>query len=356
MRATGFRLSVASIFAWGLALTSLLAGQTVHAATPAPSNVQTLIDAMSRANAAVVGIQASAVQGARSAQTLGSERQGSGVVIGPDGLVLTIGYLVLEAQTIEIITQDNRTVPATAIGYDVATGFGLVRPLLPLRGVAPVALGSVLDLKPGEPLMAATGATSKGGEADVSMTQLVSTRSFSGTWEYHIDTALFTSPPVSAGRGNHSGAPLFNRRGELVGIGSLLVMNAARNDERMPGNMFVPVDLLKPILLEMQRSGSSRQSHRPWLGLTSSEQNGRVQIMRVSPDSPAEQAGLISGETVLAVDGTEVSTLEAFYKKLWDRAAPDAPVTLTLRQGDAVRSVVLQPQDRMLTLTKPPGI
>ena len=327
-----------------------------NAATPPPSSVQTAMDTMRKASAAVVGIRVRVADGARSLETLGRERAGSGVVIGPDGLVLTIGYLILEAQQIEVVTQDNRAVPAAAVAYDIATGFGLVKPLLPLRGVTPVKLGSLQDLKPGEPLLVATGATAGGEDADVSMTQLVSKRAFSGNWEYHLDTALFTSPPVTAGSGNHSGAPLFNHKGELMGIGSLLVMDAAGENRRLPGNMFVPIDLLKPILSEMRQSGSSSQSHRPWLGLTSSDRSGQVQILRVSTDSPADLAGLQAGEVVLAVDDTAVTTLESFYKKLWARAAPDEPVKLTVMGRDGLKTIVLKPQDRMLTLQKPSGI
>jgi S1-C subfamily serine protease len=353
MRPSAFRLFAAPLLS---CLCLWLVPAVSHTATLAQPSVRSLMDTMTKAHAAVVGIKVTAVEGARSAETLGLRRTGSGVVIGPDGLVLTIGYLMLEAQQIEIITQDNKVVPATAVAYDIATGFGLLRPLLPLRGVAPVTLGSLQDLQTGEPLMAATGATANGQESDVSITQLVSKRAFSGTWEYHLDTALFTSPPVTAGGGNHSGAPLFNQRGELVGIGSLLVMDATGENRRTPGNMFVPIDLLKPILAEMRQSGSSSQSHRPWLGLTSSDQGGRIQIVRVSADSPADDAGLEPGFVVLAVDGSEVTTLEGFYKKLWARAAPDEPVLLTIRRGDEVMTIELKPRDRMLTLKKPAGI
>lgn len=338
---------------------SSVQAQSVAAAPLINNGPQTQIEALARASAAVVGIQVTAAEGARSAATLGQQRAGSGVVIGPDGLVLTIGYLMLEAQQIEIVTQEGKTVPATAVAYDIATGFGLVKPLLGLAGlpnVKPVSLGSLQEVKLGDALMAATGGTSRGEEADVSMTQLVSKRAFSGTWEYHLDAALFTSPPVTAGSGNHSGAPLFNQRGELLGIGSLLVANALGENRRMPGNMFVPVDLLKPILGELQRQGSSTQSHRPWLGLTSSDQNGRVQILRVIEDSPAKAAGLQAGDVVLAVDDERVATLESFYKRVWARDTPDAPVRLTVLQGPDVKTVVVKPQDRMLTLKRPSGI
>jgi len=319
-----------------------------QAASLAPLPAQATIDALSRANAAVVGVQVTVAEGARSAESLGSKRQGSGVVIGSDGLILTIGYLILEAENIQIVTQDNKTLPAQAVAYDQATGFGLIKPLLPLHGIAPVPLGDLNDVKPGTVLMVATG----GEGADVNMTQLVSLRPFSGYWEYFIEAALFTSPPVE----NHSGAPLFNQRGELIGVGSLLVLDALGDKRRFPGNMFVPVTLLKPILAELQQTGSSKLSRRPWLGLTSTEQSGRVQVLQVNKEGPAETAGLQPGDLVLAVDGSKVDSLESFYKKLWAHSEPDADVQLTVLQGADIKTIVLKATDRMRTMRKPAGI
>jgi serine protease Do len=341
-------------------LVCLCTGAHSQAATSQPGSTAVLstqetMDALTRASQAVVGVQVEAAEGARSIETLGPRRAGSGVVIGADGLVLTIGYLMLEAQTIQIITQDKKTIPARAVAYDVATGFGLIMPLLPLRGVTPVALGNFGDSKTGDALMAGIGAQ-PGKDADVTMTQLISKRAFTGYWEYHIDSALFTSPPVE----NHSGVPLFNQRGELLGIGSLFMQDAmgsaTANTARVPGNMFVPIDLLKPIMAEMTQTGTSKPSKRPWLGLTSSEQAGRVQIMRVNKESPAQEAGLQPGDVVLAIDDAKVATLEAFYKKLWDRAAPDAQVKLTVLQGAEIKTILLKPVDRMSTLRKATGI
>ncbi|APW40534.1 signal protein PDZ [Rhodoferax koreense] len=319
-----------------------------QAASVAPPPPQAMIDAMSRANAAVVGLQVTVAEGARSAESLGNRRQGSGVVIGSDGLILTIGYLLLEAESIQIVTQDNKVLPAQAVGYDQATGFGLVKPLLPLRGIAPVPLGDLSDTRPGTVLMAATG----GEDGDVNMTQLVSLRPFSGYWEYFIESALFTSPPIE----NHSGAPLFNQRGELIGVGSLLVLDAMGDKRRFPGNMFVPVTLLKPILAELQQTGSTKLSRRPWLGLTSTEQGGRVQVLQVNKEGPAESAGLQPGDLVLAVDGAKVDSLESFYKKLWSHPEPDADVQLTVLQGADIKTIKLKGADRMSTMRKPAGI
>lgn len=330
----------------------LLGWVPTQAAATDPPDAQAIIAALSQANQAVVGVHVNATKDARSNDTLGQRRSGSGVVIGPDGLILTIGYLMLEAQSIQIVTQDNKSLPAQAVAYDLATGFGLIRPLLPLQGIEPAKLGSLHSIELGEALMVATGAQLNGSDADVSMTHLVSKRPFSGYWEYHIEPAIFTSPPVE----NHSGAPLFNQHGELIGIGSLFVLDAIEPNRQLPGNMFVPVDLLKPILAELRQSGSSKASHRPWLGLNSREQDGRVQVQRVSKESPAQAAGLQPGDVVLAVDGAKVATLEAFYKKLWNRTSPDADVQLTVLQGAEIKTIVVRAVDRMNTLRQAEGI
>jgi len=336
-----------------LVVAAVLAGTPARAASATSSeSAQAAISAFARANAAVVGLRVAVAADAASAESLGRERTGSGVVIGADGLILTIGYLMMEAQSIQIITQDNKVLPAQAVAFDLATGFGLIKPLLPLRGIEPVAMGNLKDLQPGTPLMAATGAQTESGEGEVAMTQLVSKRAFSGYWEYHIDAAAFTSPPI----GNHSGAPLFNQKGELIGIGSLYVGDALGGNRRLPGNMFVPVDLLKPILAEMQQTGGTAVSRRPWVGVTSAEQGGRVQIIRVSKEGPAQKAGLSPGDLVLAVDGSRVATLEEFYKKLWNRPRPDAEVSLTVLQGADIKTIVLKPVDRMSTMRRPAGI
>jgi serine protease Do len=332
-----------------LVLAWLLAAAAPAAAATEPSaGSQAAIDALTRAHAAVVGVHVTATEGARSAQALGKERTGSGVVIGPDGLILTIGYLMMEADSIQVVTQDDRTFPARPVAYDLATGFGLIRPLLTLPGIGPVPLGSHKDLQVGETLMVATG----GEDAELAITQLLSKRAFSGYWEYFIEDALFTSPAV----GNHSGAGLFNQRGELVGIGSLFVADALGAPPRVPGNMFVPVDLLKPILAELQQTGSSKPSRRPWLGVTSTEQGGRVQVIGVTAGGPAELGGVESGDIILAVDERRVASLEDFYKGLWARPNPDDEIKLTLLHGSQLKVITLRGVDRMTTMAKPAGI
>jgi len=314
----------------------------------AAAQMEAHAQALTRANAAVVGVEVMALEDARSIATLGRVRQGSGVLIGDDGLVLTIGYLVLEADHVDLVQADGRRVPARVVAYDLATGFGLVRALAPL-GLQPVPLGASATVSGDEPLMIASG----GDSADLSLARMVSRRAFSGFWEYHIEGALFTAPA----RRDHSGAGLFNADGELVGIGSLVVNDAAgREAPSLNGNMFVPVDLLKPILAELTASGASRGSTRAWLGLNCVEYGGHVRVLRITPDSPAEDAGLQPGDLIALIDGTPVADLASFYKTLWLDERPERDVDVEIRRGAETILLRVHSVDRMRTLSQPQGV
>ena len=331
---------------WIALLLALWPAWPLHAQSA--SDIETQSRALQRASAAVVGLRATAVDDARSNASLGRTRQGSGVVIGTGDLVLTIGYLILEAEQVALITDDEREVPARLVGYDVATGFGLVQPLAPLR-IAPAPFGAAADLQRGEALMVVSG----GEDGAISAAQLLSRRDFSGYWEYHVDGALFTAPA----RPDHSGAGLFNGRGELVGIGSLLVRDALGPGEpARTGNMFVPIDLLQPILPELRRSGTSGPSHRAWMGVNCIESEGIVRVVRVNSDSPAEVAGLEPGDRIVRIDGTEVKALEVLWKTLWAGGAPEREVTLDIVRHGQPQTLKLQSVDRMKTLRSARGI
>jgi S1-C subfamily serine protease len=342
----------ASRLGWvfGLGLATALASINFASATEAPSaaDVEAKGRALARAHAAVVGIQATAVDDARSLETLGRQRHGTGVVIGADGLVLTIGYLIVEADHVDLIFEGDRKLPARVVAYDQASGFGLLQPLTPVK-IDPVRLGTSSKVSDDEVLMVASGGESGG----LSLARMVSRRAFSGYWEYHIEGALFTSPP----RTDHSGAGLFNADGELMGIGSLVVSDAlGPGRPRLPGNMFVPVDLLKPILSEMRERGASHHSSRAWLGLNSVEQDGSVRVVRTSRDSPAELAGLQPGDRIVSIDGTLVTGLEALYKALWRSDNPQREVVLEIQRGGEAQTLRLLSVDRMQTLSRPKGI
>jgi len=268
---------------------------------------------------------------------LGREREGSGVLLKDSGLVLTIGYLILEADSIEITDNRGKVVPATVAAYDHATGFGLLRPVLPLA-VKGAELGVSADTTEYDRLIFAT----YGGTENASVAMVASKRRFAGYWEYLIEDAIFTVPP----RGDHSGAALFNRDGRLVGIGSLIVLDAVAPNRRLPGNMFVPVDLLTPIIGDLAKSAASRESARPWLGVNTREIDGRLYVLRVQEEGPAEHAGIKSGDVILAVQGEAVSTLEAFYKKLWSVGQAGTAVALKVLQGDEVRDIRVQSINR----------
>jgi len=258
---------------------------------------------------------------------------------------------VLEADQVQLVLDNDRALPARVVGYDLATGFGLLQPLAPLR-IAPAPLGGSQAVSPEEPLLVASG----GDSGALSTARLVSRRSFAGYWEYRIDGALFTAPP----RTDHSGAGLFNSRGELVGIGSLVVSDtrADRNEggTRQPGNMFVPTDLLRPILAELRTRGMSSASHRAWLGLNCVEHGGVVHVVRVNGDSPAEAAGLRVGDRITAIDGVAVDSVDALWTRLWSGGPPERDVTLEIERGGSRQNVGLRSIDRAQTIRRPGGV
>jgi membrane-associated protease RseP (regulator of RpoE activity) len=232
------------------------------------------------------------------------------------------------------------------LAYDHASGFGLVRAIAPLSA-KPIRMGTAGPVGQLDRLMIVTG----GAEQAISIATVVSRRKFAGYWEYLIDGAIFTSPP----RLDHSGAALINKEGELIGVGSLFVMDALTPGERLPGNMFVPVDLLKPVLDEMVRTGQQRESERPWIGLDSLEEDGRVKVMQVNDESPAEKAGLSAGDIILQVNGQEVVNLEDFYRKLWV-GTPGAEFRLTVLHGVNVRDVLVRSIDRKEYMRRKPTV
>ena len=287
--------------------------------------------------AAVLEIKARVPRGARSASSLGPERQGSGTLIR-DGYVLTIGYLVTEAESIEVTDSRGRTVQASVAGYDHASGLGLLK-LAEAVDAKPLALGDSAALADKQQLLAASGG---GREGANNIVYVVSRRPFTGAWEYMLDAAIYTYPPVD----NWSGAALISPRGQLIGVGSLLVPDAAKAGEHLPGNMFVPVHLIAPIVDELIAQGRAPGAARPWLGLNTDELRGRLFISRVSPGGPAELAGLKSGDLVVALGKEEPGSLAEFYRRLWLRGAAGVDVPLTVLQGAQLREIVVRSIDR----------
>jgi S1-C subfamily serine protease len=285
---------------------------------------------------AVVRVRAKILPDARSAETLGLQREGSGVIVR-EGYVATIGYLVIESESIEVTGADGKSVPATLAGYDHASGFGLVRLLAPLTG-SPLPIGDSAALAERDPVLVA----GYGGREGVSVVQVISRRPFSGSWEYLLDAAIWTYPAVP----NWSGAPLIGPKGDLLGIGSLIVADAAGGGMQSPGNMFVPADLLRPILEDLIAEGRARGPVRPWLGMGTEELRGRLFVSRVSPGGPAELAGVRAGDMLVGVGEEAVTTLAEFYRKVWARGAAGVEVPLRFLQGAQVKDLRLRSIDR----------
>ncbi len=285
---------------------------------------------------AVVRVKMRAVPDARSNATLGQAREGSGIVIEP-GYVLTIGYLVIEPDAIEVTSLTEKTLPATLAGYDHASGFGLLKVQGDL-GIKPLPLGDSGSLGVREPVII----VSHGGREGASMAQVMSKRRFTGSWEYLLDSAIFTAPPTMT----WAGAALVNRRLELVGVGSLLVRDTVEPGTPQPGNMFVPIDLLKPILADMKAKGRTGGPQRPWLGLSTEQVKGGLVVSRVSPEGPAAKAGIKQGEVVVAIGNDPVASHEELYGKLWALGAAGVEVPLKVQQGVDVREVRVQSIDR----------
>lgn len=286
---------------------------------------------------AIVRVRSIVPEDARTAQSLGTEREGSGVVIDSNGHILTIGYLILEAESIEVVGPEGKPIDATFIGYDYATGFGLLRTDKPLS-VVPMELGQSSEVEEGAPVLVAD----HGGSDSVQAARVVSRREFAGYWEYLLEDAIYVAPPHP----NFGGAALIGRDGRLLGIGSIFTQLVISGLGSLPCNMFVPIDLLKPILSDLMSTGRSREPSKPWLGLYVEESRGRVFVIRITPGGPAEQAGLKVGDIILTVDKREVKGLADFYRRVWTLGTAGIDVPLSILQGTQIRDITVHSADR----------
>lgn len=287
---------------------------------------------------AVVRIKTYINPDGRTIDNLGAERDGSGIVVDDSGLVLTIGYLMVEAHAAEAITNDGRKIPLTIVGYDNDTGFGLLKAVAPLK-VRSMQFGKSGDLKVGDPVLAA----SFGGRDGIAPAFVVSRREFAGSWEYLVDGAIYTAPAHS----HWSGAALITREGKLVGVGSLVVGDAPGNGGGTAGNMYVPTDLLMPILADLIANGTSGGKPKPWIGLNTQPSDGGLLISRVTPHSPAEKAGLRRGDLITNVAGEAPKSLPDFYRKLWSLGSAGATVPLDVERDGQRQHFDVQSINRM---------
>ena len=291
----------------------------------------------------VVLVHAEIPEEAFTASILGTERIGHGTVIGADGLVLTIGYLITEAESIWLTTHDGTVVPGHALAYDQVTGFGLILPLGRL-GVPAIERGSAAATTVGDSVIV----IGHGGLEHTLDAKVIARREFAGYWEYLLDDALFTSPPHP----QWGGTALVGEDGRLLGVGSLLVQETVAA-QTLDANMFVPIDLLEPILDDMTKLGRPARSPRPWLGMYTTPMQGNLVVGGLTQNGPAHRAGVRLGDVVLEVAGEPVADLADLFRRVWSTGPAGAEVPMTLARGKSTSRIRVTSADRDDFLTKP---
>lgn len=289
----------------------------------------------------VVAVRSSIPDDAYTADTLGTRREGSGVVIRSSGLVLTIGYLITEADEVWLTTLDGRVIAAHPLAYDQETGFGLLQALGDL-GLPALEFGDGTGANLGDPVVLADGI------GQFVEARIVAKQEFAGYWEYLLDEAIFTTPAHPS----WGGAALVDADGKLLGIGSLR-LQMSQNDEVADINMIVPINLLPPILDDLLTRGQVNKPARPWLGAFSAESNGDVIVMSVADGSPADEAGLRRGDIISEIRDGEVDGLADFYRKIWSSGSAGAEIPMRVLRDGREAWLRIRSADRNSYLKKP---
>lgn len=296
---------------------------------------------LDRLLSSIVSLRAEVPEEAFTAQVLGTERAGNGVVISENGLVLTIGYLITEAETIWLATNSGQVAPAHVVGYDQASGFGIVQALAKLD-VDPLPFGSIKDVNANYPVIIA----GHGGRKHALKAEVIAKREFAGYWEYLIDEALFTAPAHP----NWGGTACIGTDGRLIGIGSLLIQHSNGDEEEdavADGNMIVPVDLLPPILDDLLKFGKVQAPPRPWLGMfTADSADDDVFVVGLAKDGPADQAGIEVADVVISVGNQMVENLADMWRKVWAQGQAGVEIPITLMRDGQKMEKRLQSADR----------
>ena len=308
---------------------------------PKPEDVTFDLD---QALNAVVAVRTEIPNDAFTAPILGTERSGNGVVISGDGLVLTVGYLIAEAETVWLFTNDGRAIPAHVMAYDQETGFGLVQALSKLD-IPPLALGDSAQIRLGDPIVVA----GHGGSEHSLSADVVAKTEFAGYWEYLLEEAIFTTPAHP----NWGGTGAIGPDGRLLGIGSLFVQQSEPGGMTIDCNMIIPIDLLKPILADLRKFGGRNQPARPWLGVYTAESESRLVVAGLVDGGPADRADVRIADIIAAVGGEPVSELAPMLRKIWafGHAGVEVPLTLS-RDGQEV-PVTVRSADRADFLKTP---
>ena len=279
-----------------------------------------------------------------TADTLGTEREGSGVVIRDEGLIATIGYLITEAETIWLTAADGRAIPGHALAYDQETGFGLVQALGRLD-LPVLEIGDSDRVKVGDQVVFAAG----GGRHHAIETRVVGRQEFAGYWEYLLDDAFFTAPAHPF----WGGGALIGEDGKLLGIGSLILQQGDGKGRRLDMNMVVPISQLAPIMNDLLNYGRVNRPARPWLGMYATENDDDIVVGGVTDGGPADKAGIRSGDRIISVADEEISDLGSLWRRIWAAGSAGADVRLRLGRDRGVVPVTIKSADRSSYLKSP---
>ena len=299
---------------------------------------------LERALSCVVGLRVMVPADAFTADTLGTERAGNGVFIRANGLILTIGYLITEADTIWITLDDGRSVPGHVLGYDQETGFGLVQALSKLD-VPWLQIGDSTAAAIGERVVVG----GFGGRHRSVAARVVARQEFAGYWEYVLDEAIFTAPAHP----NWGGTALIGPTGDLLGIGSLQLQHSVERGQMENINMMVPIDLLKPIVDDLLKFGRRNAPPRPWLGLYATEVENRLVIVGLADRGPAKKADLRTGDIVLSVAGKDVRDLAGFFRRVWSQGQAGVEVPITIYRDGETMDLRIKSSERSRFLKGP---
>lgn len=247
----------------------------------------------------------------------------AGIVISSDGHLLTDSRPFADATTITVRFHDGSVETGQLVGIDPLTELAVVQ--VSRDDLVPAELGDPRSLKVGEFALLLgpdeTGRTT----ASAAMVNAVGTPARLDDGVTLYDMIRFASPvPMDM-----SGGPLLNEAGEVIGV-------TARAGNGEPDGIATPIDYAVAVALELIRDGRVRH---PWLGIEGRRDNGEPIIVRVFPDSPAEAAGLLPDDVILAVDGTPMPSMVAFVTAIRS-LRPGDEVTITYRRDGVTADTV----------------
>ncbi len=267
-----------------------------------------------------------------STKILGNERLGSGVVVDPSGLILTVNYVVMGAQTISVAFQKGRRTKAEIVAQDFEVGLALIRVNRQGLAAAEVGAGDVLERSDEVILLGAM----QPQERRVTGGFVTYVGEYEGYWEYLIDHGIVSNAPNPG----YGGGGLFTTTGRLAGTVSLNLNEIARS------SLAIPIDCYRSHRDELVHHGRVvSRPRRAWIGIFAHVVEEGVVVAGVVPDGPGERGGLQDGDVIVSLNAEEVASRREFYMSLW-RHEPGEPLTLEVMRDNKMRRFEVKGGDR----------